>query len=533
LIDDSMVSNLPETPGVYLFKDGEQKIIYVGKAKSLRDRVRSYLREGDKDGRIVRLVRSIEDLEIITTKSEKEAFLLENNLIKEHRPKYNVSLKDDKSYASLKLTVQHRYPALFVTRTIEHDGSLYFGPYAQVRDMREVLKIVQAFYPVRRCRDTAFKKRKRPCMLFQIGKCPGPCSGEVPEETYREVVEELIAFLQGRNEELMKDMGTRIEREARSWNFEEAAKLKERYESIKAMVERQHVHEHFGRNRDVWAFMETEKGVETVLLTFRSGLLIQRRNYDIPGPMSALQEAASSFLFQYYGSHAIPDEVVVSHDLEDMESLEDYLQALKHAPMQLSGPSKRGTQAMIDLALENLHGGQTLPVDEVFKKVLRLRRRPSSIEIYDISHTGGTSPTGVMVAFHAFKPKKAFYRVFHIRHASSLDDPAMMAEVLQRRLSDGKMPPLPDLIIIDGGKGQLSAVGRVIGQLGLPLEIIGIAKGEGRRKMEETIYALNRKNPIVLPRSSVVLKELVRMRDEAHRFAISSHKRWKRRKDLA
>jgi excinuclease ABC subunit C len=533
MIDESMVGNLPEAPGVYLFKDGDRNIIYVGKAKSLRDRVRSYLREGDKDGRLVRLVRSIEDLDIILTTSEKEAFLLENNLIKEHRPKYNVNLKDDKSYASLKLSVGHRYPALTVTRTIEHDGSLYFGPYAQVRDMREVLKIVQAFYPVRRCRDAAFRKRKRPCMLFQVGKCLGPCSGEVAEDVYAEVVRELTAFLQGRNEELLKGLALRIEEEARSWNFEAAAKLKERYGAIKVLLERQSVHEHLGRNRDVWAFMETEKCVEAVLLTFRGGLLIQRRNFEIPGSVSLSDEAVPSFLFQYYSARAIPDEVALSAELQDMDGLEACLRELKHGPLRLSGPSARGVRAMIDLALENLHGGRVLPLDDAFQRVLRLRKRPSRIEVYDISHTGGTSPTGVMVAFEHFKAKKAHYRVFHVREASSLDDPAMMAEVLERRLSGEKMPPLPDLIVIDGGRGQLSAVGRVVGRAALPVDVIGIAKGEGRRRMEETVYALNRKNPIVLPGASVVLKELVKMRDEAHRFAVASHRRWKRRQDLS
>ncbi len=533
MIDDALVVNLPESPGVYLFKDGDRNIIYVGKAKSLKDRVRSYFREGDRDARIEKLVGSIEDLEIIATKSEKEAFLLESNLIKEHRPKYNVSLKDDKSYASLKLTVRHPYPALFVTRTIEHDGSLYFGPYAQVRDMREVLKVVQAFYPVRRCRDTVFRKRKRPCMLFEMGKCLGPCSGEIKDEDYGEVVRELTAFLQGRNEELLKDLNARIEREARAWRFEEAAKLKQRYEAIRVMLQRQSVHEHFGGNRDVWAFMETGKGMEAVLLTFRNGLLIRRRNFDIPGSVDLPEDGASSFLFQYYSSQAIPDDVIVTPDLQDMASLEACLQEMKQGAVRLLGPSKRGIQAMIDLALQNLYGGQALPVDEAFKKVLHLRRGPARVEIYDISHTGGANPTGIMVSFEGFKPKKAHYRVFHIREASSLDDPAMMAEVLQRRLGDEKMPPLPDLMVIDGGKGQLSAVMKAVGRAGLNLDVVAIAKGEGRRRLEEAIYLPNRKNPIILPKASVVLKELVKMRDEAHRFAVASHRRWKRRQDLA
>jgi excinuclease ABC subunit C len=532
LIDDKIVDSLPETPGVYLFKDGDGNIIYVGKAKSLKDRVRNYLTEQGKEPRLVRLIRSTDGLEIIATQSEREAFLLENNLIKEHRPKYNVDLKDDKSYASLKVTTNEPYPGLFVTRRIVEDGARYFGPYANVQDMRAVLKLVQAFYPIRRCKATVFRKRKRPCILFQIGKCLAPCSDKADAVRYGETVDELLNFLQGRNEEILKALSRRIEEESAKWNFEEARRLKERFDAIRVMTEKQRVHEHFGTNRDVWAFERGGKGILLVRLEFRKGLLIGTRHFDIVNPVSPFDDAVLSFLYQYYSGRPIPDELVLSRDLEDAQTLAHHLSQPKIHRVSVFGPKKRGAGDLIALALENLYG-PALPLGSAFKRLLKLNKEPAVIEIFDISHTGGANPTGVMVAFEGFRAAKERYRVFHIKEASPLDDTAMMAEVLRRRLSDEKLPPQPDLIVLDGGKAQLSAVSRVMKELNRRCDLVAIAKGEGRKRLLETLHLPGRKNPLVLPRGSPVLKELVRMRDEAHRFALASHRRWKRKEDLA
>jgi excinuclease ABC subunit C len=531
-ITDEFLTNLPDNPGVYLFRNSEKEIVYVGKAKSLKDRVRSYFREGNKESKTQRLLRVADDIEVILTGNEKEAFLLENNLIKEHRPRYNVVLKDDKSYVSLKLTVRDRFPMLTLTRTIKDDGALYFGPYPHAREVRDILKMIQSLYPIRRCRDTVFKKRTRACMLFQVGKCPGPCIHEVDDKVYRGMVDELVDFLSGRDEKLLRGLEEEIEAAAGAWRFEEAREKKERYLAIKRLTEKQYVHEHLGRNRDVWAFLAEEGRIKIVLLSFREGLLISKRLFK-PSSAAGFGDAISSFLFQYYSTRPIPDEVILSEELDDLTFLESYLREKKRRRVAVHGPTHPRSRDLIGLAVENLQEVEEISPSEAFKGVLRLRKRPERIEVYDISHSHGTNPSGIMAVFQDFKAKKEAYRVFHIREAGSEDDVAMMGEVLRRRLKDDKIRPLPDLIVLDGGKGQLSAAVTALRGAGLAIDLLGIAKGEKRKRMEDIIYLPFRKNPLPLPKSSPVFKEIVKMRDEAHRFAITSHKKWKRRDDLS
>ncbi|HVN95572.1 MAG TPA: hypothetical protein VMT62_04015, partial [Syntrophorhabdaceae bacterium] len=308
---------------------------------------------------------------------------------------------------------------------------------------------------------------------------------------------------------------------------------KERYGAIKGMIEKQHVHEHFGKNRDVWAFSEGEKKVTMALLNFRRGILISRRLFKEPFYTETPDHAIMTFLFQYYGAHPIPDEIILSEEIGDMEYLEKYLEERKRGPLKVLGPKHRFAQEMVRLAIENLHEPQPVALDEAFKRTLSLRGLPHRMEIYDISHIQGKNPTGVMVVYEDFKPLKKGYRVFHIRQASTLDDVAMIDEVLRRRAKDTALGPLPDLFIIDGGKGQLAAAKKALQASGVDRDLISIAKGERRKRMEDFIYMPGRKNPLVLAKASPVFKEVVRMRDEAHRFAVASHHRWKKREDLA
>ncbi len=532
MINDDYISNLPDSPGVYLFKDASKEILYVGKARSLKDRVKSYFSKGRKDSKTERLVRRVEDMSFVLTGNEKEAFLLENNLIKEHQPKYNVVLKDDKTYVSLKLSVQDRFPALSVTRTIEDDGALYFGPHPHAKDARELLKTVQSLYPVRRCRDSVFSHRTRPCILAEIEKCPAPCVGRIDEKAYRAIVDEVADLLQGRNDRLLKKIEGEIEEAARSWNFEEAQAKKEKHAAIKRLVEKQHVHEHMGINRDVWGILEEEGRLRMVVLTFRKGVLIAKRTFR-QSFAPRLDDSLASFLFQYYATRPIPDEVILSEEIEDRPLLQQTLRERKKARVRILGPSDHGAADMVRLAVENLHEIETAPLDESFRKTLHLEKAPKRIEVYDISHIHGQQPSGIMVVFEDFKAKKDAYRVFHIREAAAEDDVAMIGEVVRRRLGDEASGPLPDLMVIDGGKAQLAAALALIKGGKHAIDAVSIAKGERRRRMEDFLYLPFRKNPLLLPKSSPVFKEVVRMRDEAHRFAIASHKRWKRREDLA
>jgi excinuclease ABC subunit C len=532
MIDENYISSLPESSGVYIFRDADNRIVYIGKARSLRDRVRSYFREGTKDVKTERLAGTIEHVEVVLTQNEKEAFLLESNLIKEHAPKYNINLKDDKTYISLKLTTRDRYPALFVTREIKDDGSLYFGPYPHAKDVRDVVKLVQGLYPIRRCKDTVFKKRKRACILFQLGKCLAPCAEPVDEVEYRAMVEELVDFLSGRDEKLLKDLERRIADAATHWRFEEASHLKERYLAIKGMVEKQHVHEHHGKNRDVWAFLEGTGGIKISLLSFRRGVLISKKLFKQPLVAASAGEGESSFLFQYYSERPVPDEIVVSEEIDDIPFLEQHLRNRKGGMVRIYGPHHRAAREMIQLAVENLHEPEPMALGEAFRKALRLKKEPGRIEIYDISHIHGKNPSGAMVVFENFKASKNDYRVFHIRGADTMDDLASLSEVLRRRLKDEKLGPLPDLFIIDGGKGHLSAALKVLREMNIDRDAISIAKAPGRKRMEDVVYLPLRKNPLLLPKATPVFKEIVKMRDEAHRFAITSHRRWKRKEDL-
>ena len=532
MITEEHINNLPESPGVYRFRDRDDNIIYIGKAKNLKDRVRSYVREGKKDVKTEQLVRHIDHIDFVLTGSEKEAFLLENNLIKEHTPKYNVNLKDNKTYISLKLTVKDQYPALFLTRKIVADGSLYFGPYPHAKEVKDVLKLIEDIYPIRKCKETVFRKRKRPCMLYELGKCLGPCAMDVDETKYREIIEEMKDFLLGKNEKILKDIEQRIAKAVSAWKFEEAQALKERHQAIKGMVEKQHVHEHFGKNRDVWAFAEEETKLIIVLLSFRRGVLISRRHFKAPFFSETSDEAITTFLFQYYGAHPIPDEIILSEEIEDMDYLEKHLEESRREKLKILGPQHRSSQDMVRLAIENLHETEPVALDEAFRRALRLKTNPARIEVYDISHIHGKNPTGAMVVFEAFKASKKAYRVFHIRGESTMDDIAMIDEVLRRRVKDLALGPLPDLFLIDGGKGQLAAAKHVLKENNIDKDIASIAKGERRKRMEDIVYLPGRKNPLPLSKASPVFKEIVKMRDEAHRFAVSSHRRWKKREDL-
>ncbi|MBP8625888.1 MAG: excinuclease ABC subunit UvrC [Syntrophorhabdales bacterium] len=533
MIDEKIIENLPESSGVYIFKDRENRVIYVGKAKNIKERVKSYTRGGKRDAKTEHLTDNITNVETILTGNEKEAFLLENNLIKEHKPRYNINLKDDKTYISLKLTVQEEFPALYITRKIEDDGAIYFGPYPGIGDIKEILKIVQAIYPVRRCKKTVFRKRKRACILFQMGRCPAPCEEKINKKAYGDMVSELIDFLSGRDRKLLQNLSKQIERAAAEWRFEDAKILKDRYMAIERLVEKQNVHEHLGKNRDVWGFLGEEGTLKAVVLNFRRGVLISKKTFSQPYISDFIDDAISSLLFQFYSSRPAPEEIILSQETGDINLLADFLRERKNTITKIKSQKDPSTSRIIALAVENLYEDkERVPLERSFKAMLHLKKEPLRIEAYDISHTHGKNPTGVMVVFESFKPKKNGYRVFHIKGPSAMDDTSSIMEVISRRLKDPKIMPLPDLIIIDGGKAQLSSALKVLREMNIDIDIISIAKDERRHAMKDLIYIPLRKNPVLMPSFSPVFKTIVKIRDESHRFAIASHKRWKKRDDL-
>ncbi|MCS7280396.1 MAG: excinuclease ABC subunit UvrC [Desulfobacterota bacterium] len=522
------ISRLPESPGVYLFKDKDGRILYVGKAKNIKERVKTYFRNDFKNPKTQNLIKKIFDLEAIITSSEKEAFLLENNLIKEYAPPYNVNLRDDKTYISIKITTAEEYPGLYITRNVKDDGSTYFGPYPHAHDVKETLRLLQRIYPLRRCKNTVFRKRSRPCILNEIGRCLAPCTGQVTKEEYAKVVGAVIDFLSGRADELLKDLEQKIQNYAKTWQFEEAQALKEKYMAIREMLEKQNVHSHFGKDRDVWAFLWGSDIFRCVVLNFRRGVLIGKKIYKKTVFCPYDDDEIVSLLFQYYSFKPIPDEIILSEKVEGVHLLREYLSERAKKDVSFKVPSDDETRDLAFMAIENLYADD-MPLDVAFVKYLHLSRKPRRIEIYDCSHLFGTSPYAAMVVFEDFKMKKEDYRLFRIKDANPMDDLASLKEVLTRRIKDSSLGPLPDLFIVDGGRAHLNALSKVLSELKIEADLIGIAKARKRKKLEDTIYLPTRKNPLYLPRSSSVFKELIRMRDEAHRFALSSHKRGKKK----
>lgn len=516
---------LPQNPGVYLFKDREGRVLYIGKAKNIRERIKSYLRGDSKNLKTARLMKKVCFVEPIITSSEKEAFLLENNLIKEYSPPYNINLKDDKTYISIKITLLDEYPALYITRKVKEDGSVYFGPYPHASNVREILRLIQGIYPIRRCKNSLFKKRERPCILYQIKKCLGPCSGLVDKEEYMEAVRGLIDFLSGKEDRVLKDIEEKIRKCAKNWQFEEAQALKEKYMAIKDIIERQNVHIHFGKNRDVWAFAVSDGVLHCVVLSFQKGVLIGKKTYKYTILGEYTSEQITSLLFQYYSYKPIPDEILISEEAEGLEVLKEFLSEKAKKEVLIHKPKEGESFELISLALENLQSSAEIPLDVAFMKHLHLSRRPRRIEIYDCSHLFGKDASASMVVFEDFKMKKEDYRVFNIKGENPMDDISSIREVLLRRIKDTSLGPLPDLFVVDGGRAHLLAAKKTLEELQIEADIIGIAKGRNRKRMEDHIYLPGRKNPLYIPKSSLVFKELVKMRDEAHRFALFSHRR--------
>lgn len=521
---------LPEGPGVYIFRDKDGNPLYVGKAKNLKERVKSYFSKGQKDRKTLILLKKIHSVEPILTLNEKEAFLLENSLIKRLSPPYNINLKDDKTYISLKITLSEEYPALYITRKITDDGSVYFGPYPHAKDVRETLRLIQSIYPLRRCKNSVFKARKRPCILGEIGRCLSPCTGGVQKEKYMEIVRAVIDFLSGKEDGVLKELETRIEERAKNWQFEEAQSLKEKYEAIKEMLEKQNVHRHLGKTCDVWAHIFTKGTLIASVLNFRKGVLLGKNLFKKPVFGDYESDEMISLLFQYYTVRPPPDEIILSDDIENSEVLEEFLHERHGRRIRVRRPLTQEEMDLSSLAIENLHSPTDLPLDEQFMRYLHLSKRPRRIEIYDCSHLFGSNPLASMVVFEDFRMKKEDYRLFNIRQDNPMDDISSLREVIGRRLNDKRLGPLPDLIVVDGGRAQLQAAKKVLEELGIQIDTIGIAKGRRGRREEDLVYLPLRKNPLMLPKSSPVYKKLLSMRDEAHRFALFAQRR-RRKKD--
>lgn len=517
---------MPERPGVYLFKDSKGKIIYIGKAKNLRKRVRSYL-HGLKDTKTSVMLSRVAEVDHLVTHTEKEALILEDALIKEHKPRYNIKLRDDKNYPLLRLGIRDRYPRLTLVRRVKDDGALYFGPFPSAQSVRETMKLIHRVFPLRRCSDSQFSHRSRPCINYQMGRCLAPCCREVDEGRYREIVEQVRKFLEGEGEDVINELHERMQRAAEELNFEEAARLRDRIAALRKVLERQKVISLDQASRDVIAFLKKEGRVGIYVLSIRGGKLLGGRAFEFRDVGLPDQEILSSFLSRYYSKgRYVPPEVIVPFELEDASFIEG-LGARVHPP------EDRGQKGLVALAEENIRarfrGDREGALDELRRR-FRLRRQPKRIEAFDISTLGGGQAVGSMVVFLEGEPSKDQYRRFRIRGVKGMDDYAMIYEVLKRRFERGKKEgTLPDLLVIDGGKGQLRMALEAMKELGAEgIDCLSIAKGRKPGEGDRVFLPLA-KDPVPLKDRKPSTLLLKAIRDEAHRFAISYHRRLRRR----
>lgn len=540
------VNLLPTRPGVYLMKDAGGKILYVGKAKNLRARVRSYLRPG-QDGRVhIRfLMDRTADLDWVVTGSEKEALLLENTLIKKHRPRYNIDLKDDKTYLSLRLDVRQDFPRIELVRQVKKDGARYLGPYSSARDLRATVDLILKIFPLRSCSDSDFKSRTRPCLYHWTRGCRAPCTGLIDKESYGRMVKEVELFLSGKNSllagKLKKEMGEAAAREA----FEEAALLRDRLKAVEATLERQKTVSHTLSDRDAIAWVREGSEVEACVLIVRGGAIIDQRGYYLPNVLEEDEEFAAEFLRSYYsGERIVPDEVLVQAlPSDEEETLAQWLGELRGKKVRLFSGARGERAELLGFARENAaallserrktKAGFEAALLELQKR-LSLPAPPARIECFDVSNIQGTSTVVGMVSFQNGQPDKAGYRRFKIRTVEGSDDFSSLYEALSRRLARrGEAGwELPDLIVIDGGRGQLSSALKALEDSGAEaVPMVGLAKartlkgGEEPSKSSERVFMPGRMNPLIMPNNSSALFILQRVRDEAHRYAITFHRK--------
>jgi excinuclease ABC subunit C len=541
---DEKLSNLPASPGVYQFKDKEGIVLYVGKAKILRNRVRQYFHKSRVlDPRIALMVEKVSDVEIITTDSEVEALILEANLIKSKKPRYNVNLKDDKSYPYIVIT-KEPYPRVFVTRRVSRDGSRYFGPYTDVHTMRSALKTVRDIFMIRSCNfhiDQEFidKKKTRVCLDYHIKKCEGPCEGLVSEERYNQMIDHVAQVLLGKSNSVIESLDMQMRSAAAELKFEDAAVLRNRMRELEVYSSKQKIVDIELHDRDIIAVAAEGDDACGVVFKIREGKVLGRQHYYISKVEGKSESEVIEALVQryYLESNDVPAEVVLSSPIESGEAAKEWLTGQRGKPVDVVVPvegelatlvsmcRKNAKYLLDELKLQKMKREDFIPhAVQSLQRDLRLQNPPRRIECFDISHLQGTETVASMVVFEDGRPKKSDYRKFKIRAMAEenlVDDFASMREVIRRRYSRvvEEQLPLPDLIMVDGGKGQLSSACEVLNELSLQAQpIISLAK-----RLEE-VFVPDESDPVPIPKTSSALRLLQQIRDEAHRFAITFHR---------
>ena len=539
MLNGDTIKNIPQEPGVYLFKDRSGKVLYIGKAKNLNKRIHSYFSKGkDYPYKLSLILTNADTIEHIITATEKEALILEGNLIKKYRPRYNVILKDDANYPLLKLDINNRYPRLTIVRRMKNDGDLYFGPFTSASAVRSTLRLIGPVFPLRKCKTKGTPKRSRPCLNYQLGRCLAPCCLDVRVEDYQEIVDQVKLFLEGRSKELISQLREIMQKASRELNFEKAARVRDQIRAVEKTVERQAVVSTEMKDQDVIGLSRSGKEAGIVILFVRSGYMVGSRNYSIHCEWQNASEPLEAFLKQYYRDKGfIPSEIILSDAIDDKRLISEWLTGMAGKKVSISVPSRGDKKKLVNMAvvnaenilLERQKSDQSAILEEA-KSILHLGRKPAHIEGIDISNLKGDLAVASLVAFVEGVPQKSGYRNYRIKEVEGIDDYAMIAEVIKRRLKKGQPP---DLFVIDGGKGHLSVALKTIDALGLenPPDVISIAKADqGEPRAVDKIYLPKRKNPLILARNHPVLSLLMRLRDETHRRALSYYRKRSKKK---
>lgn len=531
---------LPEKPGVYLMHDAEGKVIYVGKAVVLKNRVRSYFRNlASHTPKVKAMVAKIAEIETIVTSSEVEALILECNLIKKYRPRYNISLKDDKTYPYLKVTVQEDFPRLLVTRRQSRDGAKYYGPYADAGAMHATVKLLRSMFPLRTCRKM---NPDRPCLNYHIKRCLAPCAGHIGRSEYQQMIKSVCMVLDGRTTELERDLKRAMQEAAENYAFEEAARLRDQLQAVERLNETQKAVTNNGGDMDIIGFGKDMTGLCLQIFFVRKGKLMGRDNFFLEDAGDTSDEVITAFIKQYYNEATfVPHEIVVPYlpEAAEQQLIENWLAEKAQRKVVLLLPQRGVKKQLLELANTNAvklleerlrKGNLSLTSDvqaaEELQHILGVEHSLARMDCFDISHTQGTETVASMVVFRNGSPSKKDYRKYKIVSAEGKpDDFKSMKEVVYRRYKDYE--DLPSLVIIDGGKGQLSSALEVIRGLGLAeLPVVSLAE------REEEIFIPHQSKSIVLDRDSAALKLIQRIRDEAHRFAITYHRKLRSKRNL-
>ena len=532
---ESKLAHLPDQPGVYLFKDRSGDVLYIGKAARLADRVRSYFLKGtDHTPKTALLVGQIADLETMVTRSELEALILESNLVKRHRPRFNVVLRDDKQYPYLRLPIKDRFPRLSIVRRVQKDGALYYGPYTPAGALRETLKVIKKVFPLATCTIDIDGTAERACIEFEIKRCMAPCTGQQTQEDYHRIVREVRQFLEGHDRELVDELRSQMDAAASREEFEEAARLRDRIFKIERTLERQRITQTASIDQDVIGIARHGASIDLQVLFVRGGLLIGRKDFFWLESEAGDEELVRSAVEQFYNKEGQPPrELLIPVDIADADLLAHWLSDKRGETVRVLAPERGAKHQLVLLAEENAAAALAdhlrnheldRQAGEELQRVLRMDAPPRRIEGFDISNTMGNQSVASLVVWEDGRMKKSDYRRFKINTVQGANDFASMQEVVSRRYKGMQDLARPDLVLIDGGPGQLAFARSALQEVGHPeLAIIGLAKAKGEK--DERVYLPGRKNPIILRANSPATHLLQRIRDEAHRFAVTFHRK--------